>query len=349
MLPKLSDNRLRYMDGCRAICVILVVLFHYTYVFVEKYAPDGITTWKTGSGGVGVSLFFVISGFVILMTLGKKNFKGFVVSRISRLYPAYILSVVITSIAIIFIGDWYKEVELDNFLKNLTMFQYYLGGSDIDGVYWSLRVEVAFYAGIAILFYYLPLRYFWSIVAFLTLISCLINYFAQVNTLPVILDYARKLLIFEFIPYFALGLLLYTKSGNDNIVYCQSNNNLLQFVIAVAAVTDLLINKDLNKSIFVISMVGVLHAFSHGKLDVLKSIIESKFLVYIGRLSYSIYLLHQVIGYLLLKLLLNNGIHFYGALAITMLLVLILSHAVFVFAENKASYIVRKKLTSYIR
>ena len=344
----MSTNRLLFLDGFRALSVILVVLFHYTYNYVVKYGDAEQAVVQFKSGGVGVSLFFIISGYVILMSLEKKDLVGFIVSRVSRLYPAYIFGVLITSIAIFSFGGWYAELDFINFLKNLTMFQYYLGGSNIDGVYWSLRVEVAFYIGIASLFYAAPRRYFWLIVTLVTMLACSVNSIVKTSDLPFVLDVIRKLTILEFIPYFALGMLIYYKSDRCKTNYGESKFGFLFLVLLSVISFDLLCNKDTSKGSFLILMSGIMYAFSQQKFVGFMQVFETRFLVYIGRLSYSIYLLHQVIGYLLIHYFVSLGIDLYFSIFMTVAVILLMSHVTFILIEGNLSSLVSKRLTAYV-
>lgn len=343
----MSTNRLLFLDGFRAVSVILVVLFHYTYNYVVKYGDAEQAVVQFKSGGIGVSLFFIISGYVILMSLEKKDLVGFIISRVSRLYPAYIFGVLITSLAIFFFGGWYAELDIINFLKNLTMFQYYLGGSNIDGVYWSLRVEVAFYVGIAVLFYGVSRRYFWLIVTLVTTLACAVNSLVEITDLPFALDVIRKLTILEFIPYFALGMLIYYKSDRCTINYGENNSSFLFLVLLSEVFFDLLCNKEISKGIFLILMSGIMYAFSQQKFVALRQVFETRCLIYIGRLSYSIYLLHQVIGYLLIHYFESLGIALYFSIFMTVAVILIMSHVTVILIEGILSARLNKKLLLY--
>jgi peptidoglycan/LPS O-acetylase OafA/YrhL len=98
-----------------------------------------------------VELFFVISGFVISLTLERTaTWREFAVSRVTRLYPVYCVS--LTLMVIVERVVFGRPIWLGGYLANLTMFQELLGFANLDNVYWSLTVEVAFYATIALVF-----------------------------------------------------------------------------------------------------------------------------------------------------------------------------------------------------
>ena len=87
-----GKNRLLELDALRGIAALMVVLFHFTMDRPEMY-------YGFKYGVTGVDFFFIISGFVIFLTLSStKNWKDFVVSRFSRLYPTYWTVVTFTAL-----------------------------------------------------------------------------------------------------------------------------------------------------------------------------------------------------------------------------------------------------------
>lgn len=144
------EPRLRVLDLLRFCAALAVVLFH----FVETSAWGTRHAFPTLSGfsmfgGYGVRLFFMISGFVILMSAWGRTPGQFVVSRIARLYPAYWASVIILGgLALAgFVTD--HRPTLSELLANLTMMQHGLRVRDLEIVYWTLWHELVFYVLIA--------------------------------------------------------------------------------------------------------------------------------------------------------------------------------------------------------
>ncbi len=96
---------------------------------------------------------FLISGFVIAWTVDRRQTPAdFIVSRLSRLYPAFWASIAIT----VLLSAWAPlpgvHLTLPQVLANLTMLQEYLGEPPADGVFWSLTVELTFYAWVLDIF-----------------------------------------------------------------------------------------------------------------------------------------------------------------------------------------------------
>jgi len=92
----------------------------------------------------------MISGFVILMTAANGSFLGFAVSRVVRLYPAFWVCCTITFLFTVFLGGERYSATLGQYLVNMTMLSDFLGVEPIDGVYWSLFVEIRFYILVAL-------------------------------------------------------------------------------------------------------------------------------------------------------------------------------------------------------
>jgi peptidoglycan/LPS O-acetylase OafA/YrhL len=89
-----TTNRLQGLDALRGIAAIAVVLTHYTFgfsIFIQAHRPGLL--FNVINGHFGVNLFFIISGFVIFMTLERSaNLSDFSISRFARLWPAYLAS-----------------------------------------------------------------------------------------------------------------------------------------------------------------------------------------------------------------------------------------------------------------
>ena len=99
----------------------------------------------TQYGYLGVNMFFVISGFVILMTAWGRTVERFTISRVTRLFPAYWASVALTAVLLLVLWPQGKRVEPWHVFTNLTMLQSAYHVPHVDGVYWTLWAELRFY------------------------------------------------------------------------------------------------------------------------------------------------------------------------------------------------------------
>ena len=142
---KTTGSRIEELDGLRGLAAIAVVLFHYTTRYSEIYGRETGLPFEFPYGNLGVELFFGISGFVIFMTLDRTRSLGdFVVSRVSRLYPAYWAAIILTTAVVNLEGMTEFMRSPFEITVNFTMLQSFVGVRAVDGVYWTLAVELAF-------------------------------------------------------------------------------------------------------------------------------------------------------------------------------------------------------------
>jgi peptidoglycan/LPS O-acetylase OafA/YrhL len=144
------NSRIRFpeLDFLRFIAACGVMLFHYTFFGPQQHLCPGTGPVLSGIfryGYLGVDLFFILSGFVILLTAYNKDAISFTFARIVRLYPAYWICVTLTAVTIVIAGTVANHVSLRQYFANLTMVHSFFGMKDVSGVYWTLAVELKFY------------------------------------------------------------------------------------------------------------------------------------------------------------------------------------------------------------
>src|ERR1043165_9593655 len=110
------------------------MLFHYTFHGPQNHAWPGsfpVLSQIFKYGYLGVDVFFILSGFVILLTAYEKDAIGFTIARMVRLYPAYWLCVSLTALAIVLGGAAGHRVTPGQYFANLTMIHSYFGMRDV--------------------------------------------------------------------------------------------------------------------------------------------------------------------------------------------------------------------------
>lgn len=147
----MASERVPEIDLLRFAAAVAVVAYHNTYRIPVHGVPSDETfplvQAMTQFGYLGVELFFLISGFVILWSASTKSVRQFAMSRALRLYPSFWVSIALTLCALAMLGPGIPN--LKTILGNLTMVPGYAGVDYIDGVYWTLAVEIKFYALVA--------------------------------------------------------------------------------------------------------------------------------------------------------------------------------------------------------
>ncbi|MDG9667314.1 acyltransferase [Hahella sp. CR1] len=167
------SSRVASLDACRGIAVFSVFLYH---IYELKVVPEGAAFFSGWPilGMFGVDLFYVLSGFFIVLAIIKpKEWSPifFMRARIQRIYPAYLVSLFIIVLLSLFFRSGFSADEylVANVFMHLTMTHNFLPGvgGSINGVYWTLGVEFPYYIlmlGLAVFFrdkrFFLPLTIF---------------------------------------------------------------------------------------------------------------------------------------------------------------------------------------------
>ena len=157
-----KTERLYELDLLRFLAAIAIVMFHWTFrgflgdmTIVEFPGLSIVSKY----GYFAVPLFFMISGFVVFLTSSGRTWSEFVIARMSRLYPAYWVCVTLTFVATLVIGAPYFHATVTQYIINLSMLQSFVGVRSMDGVYWTLAVELRFYFLVFLLLATKQMRY----------------------------------------------------------------------------------------------------------------------------------------------------------------------------------------------
>jgi len=117
-----ARRRLRGLDALRGIAALAVCLFHYTYSFPRVTGRALDVNFVASAGHYGVDLFFIISGFVIFMTLEKnRSVYDFIDARIARIYPAFWAALLIAVAVLCFSGLPMARPGVAEFLANVSL------------------------------------------------------------------------------------------------------------------------------------------------------------------------------------------------------------------------------------
>ena len=319
-----SSVRLVELDALRGIAAMAVVAYHYTTHYANQIGHMTPLRFGFPAGNYGVHLFFLISGFVIFMTLERtRNAMDFVVSRFSRLYPAYWAAMLVTGIVVYTIGMPGQRLPVWDLLLNLTMFQQILGAEHLDGSYWTLQVELFFYA--QMLFWFIVgglKRIHWVIAGWLVLAIL----YREVEIHHLHFSYlTREILILRHIPFFALGILFYrlrTQPGERLL-----NWAMIGFCLLAIAI--------IHPPVYLLVALVCCALFTLFINDRLRGL-KGGFFVYLGAISYPLYLLHQAIGFAVINRLEHVGISSLVACLLAAVLVVALATGLAYWVERPA-------------
>ena len=284
-----ATPRLQELDVLRGLAAFAVMLFHYTVRYAEVFAPGGPPEHANRLGENAVHLFFMISGFVIFMTLSKtRTALDFIVSRCSRLYPGYWAAVLLTFAVITLAPLPGRTPTAGQLLVNLTMLQSWLRVPPVDGVYWTLAVELSFYAIMLAVFLAGWLRRIeWLVVPWL-LLELAWAFLGHHRSLPKIVEVS---LLLKFAHLFLAGILFYR-------LRFEGSTPLRHALLALCFAAHAALH-GLTAALFAAAFFAAFYALAANRL----SWLAARPLVFLGAISYSLYLVHQNIGYTVMRAL----------------------------------------------
>ncbi|HEY3731136.1 MAG TPA: acyltransferase [Steroidobacteraceae bacterium] len=303
------EGRLAFVHGLRGIAAMAVALFHcYDSTPVSQRVVSTVSSTVDGAmqlGFLGVDLFFVISGFVISLTLyGRLSTAGewgrFFVRRQLRLDPPYWTAIAMSIVSALMVnhlrpGTGAPVPSVGDVVAHVFYLQDFLGIKDIVGVFWTLCLEIQFYlffGAVVLLFDRSALsgRAFGWIMLPLYLIS-IACFWDLLPNVPGLFLWRW----FEFFTGVVLFLFWRRQIGGAQ---------LAAYLVAPLAIT--LVNPASDNGIaqvtsitlVLIALLFVLAVRTGG----LRSWLDRPLLIYLGNISYSLYLMHAVVGIRLLKL-----------------------------------------------
>jgi peptidoglycan/LPS O-acetylase OafA/YrhL len=188
------SERCPELDLLRFIAASAVLFYHYTYRprihGVPSLSAYGHLQDVWLYGYLGVPLFFLISGFVITWSAHGRTVAQFAVARFKRLYPMFWLGLGITLTVLAISGRHAELLRPGVIAANLTMVPGHFDEPAVDGVYWTLAIELKLYVYIAILIAVKQLRhlelwlYLWLVGLLLALCFPAIHVLSALSVAP---------------------------------------------------------------------------------------------------------------------------------------------------------------------
>ena len=329
-----ATTRLAQIDGLRAAAALLVVGFHYTTRYEQVFVHASPLAVSLPWGHFGVNLFFIISGFVIFMTFDRvRTPSEFVVSRFSRLFPAYWAAILLSWLTLRIAGPPGLQLPASEALANAVMVHTYFGVRSVDGVYWSLAAEFVFYVWMLLLwctgFLARPAAVL-AVAPALTLAAALAGRLASVPT-PHPLE---VLFLLRWAPWFCLGMLIHLQTSNRAV-----SGRLCAALGALCLLAILARESALHALVALLGTAAVALA-ARGRLAWL----GWRPVVAVGAISYPLYLIHEKLGWMVILAAERHGLTPGAAIACAVTLVLLGAWALHRLVEMPAMSTIRGRL-----
>jgi peptidoglycan/LPS O-acetylase OafA/YrhL len=309
------------LNGIRAIAALIVVIWHidqYTFVFFT----NSIGFYTNGMAAHMVDMFFVLSGFLITsLLLAEKektntiNIKYFYIRRILRIWPLYYLSILLTVILLYF--GFVPESSADFSVLSYAVLLYILILPNFAAItnyaipsiapLWSMGVEEQFYL-------------IWPQILKRTskYIKIFILIFFLLLSLKLIsfIVFTEKSMVFQFLTITRFSIMCIGAMGAYLI---HSNHNFLNFIfrkdiqlISWGVLIFSIFYKPIQLHITIDNEVNSIFYFfiilnvASNKSTLIS--LENKFLNFIGKISYGIYVYHMIIIFITSHILYNYNI-----------------------------------------
>jgi peptidoglycan/LPS O-acetylase OafA/YrhL len=322
-------EEIKIINLLRGLAALMVCFYHFSHFpFLDKHIfneSNFILPFSELCRN-GVYIFFVLSGFIIPFSLNKLNYSikkipKFLWKRFLRIEIPFVSSIFLIiafGFAYNYFFGWPFEISLKQFIHNVL---YVVPFSDEDWlniIYWTLAVEFQFYLLISLLFLAIMSKNNW--IKYLSITIFLGTSF---------FDFENEL-VFDFASLFTLGIVLF--------LFRQKMISLLIFVLFSFACCAIIMYKfDSWIMVFLCSSTVLLILFVE---------FETKLTNFLGEISYSLYLIHGVVGGYFLYMFAPYFDFWYGnyLLIFCMILFTILCSTIFWFLVEKPSKKLSKKV-----
>ena len=304
-LPQPDQTRTRngLLDLLRFAAALMLAIYHFLYRGAQG---GGYLDHAFGSAGgsvslgyLGVNLFFMISGFVIIWSASGRDWYGFSISRLARLYPAHLTAMTLTFLTIAWWSQPPFTTDIFQWLANLTMLAPMFGEEFMDGAYWSIVIEIIFYGWVVIGLFsgFLPRHTDTAVAIWMGLV--MVNN-TMLGSRPV-----ELLFLAEYGSYFAFGIMVWRLSslgGSTLRLLIAGLALIMTFHAAEVQRLDVLARLGEASSAHLVAMANAAIIGLFIVAAVLgRHVKAGPWALTLGGISYPLYLVHQNTGYIFIN------------------------------------------------
>ena len=290
----------KFITGLRAYAALGVFLIHSRGMGLRNFSR--ITDAIIDYGKYGVIIFFVLSAFTISMSVDSKdNFNpgSYLLQRFLRIAPMYYVALLVGFLIganKYYLGYFHVDNDLKSLLLHLSFFNLFFVRyqNNIIGVEWTVPIEFLFYFVIPLAFFQMLKRP--NLVPILLILTAIISvgsYKFYTQSSYADLQYNWSFFKYSFSFIFGIAVyFLYKKKifFIDNPIYANWTI-LLLFLVLFFYILMGFVYKDLFSTIW----IGLLILVCQSRAIITRGIFENTIVQYLGKISYSIYLVHMLV------------------------------------------------------
>jgi peptidoglycan/LPS O-acetylase OafA/YrhL len=335
-----DGRRLANLDLLRLLAAMMVLVYHLTYTGQAVGGANPVAYPElfpiVNQGWSGVSLFFMISGFVIAYSASHSDPLRFARSRFLRLYPAYLFCMTLTALVIVLVARSPMlefQMSFQKWLANTTMLSQLFRQPFVDGVYWSVVVELVFYGWVAVLMLAGIFNHRQRLILFSWIaLICFNELWFKSNVL-------NRVFLTQHGCFFILGIMAY-RLLMRRIFDWRLDLPILLIAMALTVVSDMRMIEWMHKNYSPAPEQNVELSLLRTSLFVvllaagvrLAPLLSPARCMVIGGLTYPLYLLHANISFVLFQRL-NGTMNRWALLTLITSLMLALAYVVYRFVE----------------
>jgi peptidoglycan/LPS O-acetylase OafA/YrhL len=339
------------LEGLRFFSIMLVVLQHFSerimrygdYRFEESSIEHQFSFFLS-RGTIGVYIFFAISGYVLTLPWIKQeysikqNYKSFLIRRFSRIEPPYLIWMSIFLVVLIFNTNLGVVEVLKHYLSSILYSHnlVYQSHSIINPVAWSLEVELQFYLLAPFL-----VKALWSIKNIKHRILFILSFIFLFQTLQFQFGwwhFPQKITLLGALPHFLVGILMVNIISLKAIKTKKSYVYDVLFILSWITLSYIWSTEYIKNIAF--TLILSLLFFSAFNSILINKFLTFKWVIIIGGMCYSIYLIHlPLIEFIFQKIFIHFQFntyytYFFIGLGISLVLILLISILSFLFVEK---------------
>lgn len=320
-LKKSDNNRYYGLDILRGLATLGVLLLHFTHRIYDFYPKALRVSVDMSFPDIDLPVysmfFFSLSGFVILMSFKRHSWYEFLIMRFIRLYPIFILGCFSAYFIICISPLMQNGIDILGFLANLTMVANWFNYRYVDQAYWTLAYEIGFYGFVIVFVAAFGKRTFKFIPMLLSIAAIVFILIVEFTSIPMISPVYHFLMLTEYTEFFALGAALY-------MIHITGERYNILYIIPIIA-SHCVAYYYHGFTGIVIIFISMILLLSASFIKISYNII-TKPLIELSKISYPLYIFHQMIGIIIIAHLEFLGVGADLSTIITVILMIIVAY-----------------------
>ena len=294
---------IRSLTGVRGVAAVIIVVYHFGKFHIDR--TTGTNVWSVPQGYLPVDLFFMLSGFVMgyvyrdaFVSEPWKNYRIFLIKRIARLYPAYLVigALYVLKIALGLTGEeTFARFNVFDAIGNLLMLVGWgLHIYPLIGVSWASSAELGSYFALPVLIKYTLQKgiAWWAACVVLSLLGIYLvasSGMGSSGPLDVVQVYSLLPLLRALVG-FTLGLATFRFAGTLDRLSATAQDVIVVVILVAIVAEAVFIASDLLVYVMFIPFIAILSRDGR----VAQFLFGNRLAYHLGVISYSIYLIHPL-------------------------------------------------------